>query len=172
MASTEPTDRPSVLQTLSEPPPRGLFTRLARVALHLSRLQEESIEGLDLSYSDYTVLNTLRRFGEDGGLPVVRLSRLVLRPIGSMTLILDRLEKAGLVDRRPDPRDRRAVLIVLTEDGARVSRRGADAYDAIQARVLEGVEGPDLERIDQAVRRLLETLEADAGAETGGSTTG
>ena len=163
MRAAERTPTDSVLRMLNEPPPRGLFTRLARVALHLSRLQEESIEGLSLKYSDYTVLNTLRRFGEDGGLPVVRLARLVLRPVGSMTLILDRLEQTGLIERRADPDDRRSVLIMLTPRGEDVSRRGADAYDTIQARVLDGVESPNLERIDVAIRELLEALEADSG---------
>ena len=150
----------SVLDTLlSEPPPRGLFTRLARVALHLSRLQNESIQGLDLPYSDFSILNTLRRFGDDGGLPVVQLGRLVMRPTGSMTLILDRLEKAGLIARRPQPNDRRSVLIVLTPEGEQMSEKCADVYDAVQARTLAGIDPDELVEIDGSVRRLLEILE-------------
>ena len=165
MASQVPDPIDSVLETLNEPPPRGLFTRLARVALHLSRLQEEAIDGLPIKYSDYTVLNTLRRFGEDGGLPVVRLARLVLRPVGSMTLILDRLEKASLIERRADPGDRRSVLIGLTEEGESVARRGAEAYDRIQARVVGAVAPDELDRIDGAIRTLLGSLEADSARE-------
>lgn len=150
-----------VLPTLSDPPPRGLFTRLGRVGLHLGRLQDESIRGLDLRYGDYSLLNTLRRYGEDGGLPVVRLARLVLRPVGSITLILDRLETAKWIERRPDPDDRRSVLVRLTPEGERIAEQGAAAYDAIQARVLDDVSPEELAAIDGAVRRLLELLEAD-----------
>lgn len=38
----------------------------------------------------------------------------------NLTSLVDRLERAGLVHRRGDPRDRRATLLVLTEDGVRV----------------------------------------------------
>jgi DNA-binding MarR family transcriptional regulator len=152
----------SVLDLLGEPPPRGLFTRLSRVAIHLSKLQNDAIEGLGLSFSDFTVLNTLRRFGDDGGLPVVRLSRLVLRPTGSMTLILDRLEKAGLIARRPDPGDRRSILIVLTAEGEDTSRRIAETYDQLQREILADVSDEELLEIDRAVRRMLEILEPPA----------
>jgi len=146
---------------LSVPPPRGLFTRLARVALHLTRLQEESILEIDLRYSDYTVLATLQKEGAKDGLPVSRLADLVLRPMGSITQILDRLAKDKLVERIPDPRDRRMVLIAITEEGTRVALRGAKVYDPIQARVLEGIEPHELGEVDHAIRRLLKALEED-----------
>ena len=56
----------AVAPYMTAPPPRGLFTRLARVALHLSRLQEESIRDLELRYSDYTVLATLEHQAQQG----------------------------------------------------------------------------------------------------------
>ena len=91
---------------LDEPAPRGLFTRLARVTLHLARLQEESMQATQLRLADYSVLATLRKERAQDGLPVSRLADLVLRPMGSITQIVDRLAKLDLVCRRPDPRDR------------------------------------------------------------------
>lgn len=146
---------------LTAPPPAGLFTRLARVALHLTRLQEESIDGLDLRYSDYTVLATLEKEGARDGLPVSRLAQLVLRPMGSITQVLDRLAKAALVERIPDPNDRRMVLIAITEEGRRVAQRGTQVYEDIQRRVLADISPDELEAVDRGVRRLLEALESD-----------
>ena len=146
---------------MTAPPPRGLFTRLARVALHLTRLQEESIRDLDLRYSDYTVLATLEKEGAKDGLPVSRLADLVLRPMGSITQIVDRLARAELVERVPDPRDRRMVLIAITSEGERVALRGSEVYDRIQARVLDGMQPDELGDVDRAIRRLLEAFEAD-----------
>jgi DNA-binding MarR family transcriptional regulator len=131
------------------------------VALHLTRLQEESILKLDLRYSDYTVLATLEKEGAKDGLPVSRLADLVLRPMGSITQILDRLAKAELVKRVPDPRDRRMVLIAITEEGRHVALLGAAVYDRIQERVLEGMEPHEVSEVDEAIRRLLQVLEAD-----------
>ena len=56
------------------------------------------------------------------------LSEIVLRSSGGMTQILDRLERAGLVARAPDPDDRRKVLVELTDEGLRTA-------DAANARV-------------------------------------
>ena len=144
---------------LDDPPPRGLFTRLARVGLHVARLQEESMRSVDLRFSDYTILATLRREGAKEGLPVSRLAELVLRPMGSITQIVDRLARAGLVTREPDPRDRRMVLIAMTEEGDRVARRGATVYERVHARAIEGIEPAALARIDAGVKELLEVLE-------------
>ncbi len=146
---------------MTAPPPAGLFTRLARVALHLSRLQEESIGGLDLRYSDYTVLATLEKEGARDGLPVSRLAQLVLRPMGSITQILDRLAKLELVERIPDPRDRRMVLIALTDEGQRVARQGTSVYEDIQRRVLAEMASEEIDVVDHGIRRLLDALEAD-----------
>ncbi len=147
---------------LDDPPPRGLFTRLARVALHLARLQEESMRAIDLRFADYTVLATLRKEAVKDGLPVSRLADLVLRPMGSITQVVDRLAKLDLVIRQPDPRDRRMVLIAITEEGERVAQHGASVYDRVHARVLEGMEGEELTQVDQGIRRLLEALEDDS----------
>ena len=146
---------------LTAPPPAGLFTRLARVALHLTRLQEESIEDLALRYSDYTVLAILEKEAAHEGLSVSQLAQLVLRPMGSITQILDRLVKADLIERIPDPRDRRMVLIAITDEGRRVARHGGQVYEEIQARVLRDMDPEELESVDAGVRRLLDALEAD-----------
>jgi len=146
---------------LDDPPPRGLFTRLARVALHLARLQQESVDPIALRFSDYTVLATLMKEQAGEGLPVSRLAELVLRPMGSITQIVDRLTRDGLVDRRLDPQDRRMVRIALSAEGEALARRGAAIYDEVHARVLEGVAAEEVERIDAAIRGLLELLERD-----------
>jgi DNA-binding MarR family transcriptional regulator len=107
------------------------------------------------------VLATLEKEGAKDGLPVSRLADLVLRPMGSITQIVDRLARAELVKRIPDPRDRRMVLIAITDDGQRVALSGAEVYDRIQARVLEGMEPDELGEVDRAIRRLLEAFEED-----------
>ena len=156
----------TITSYLDEQPPRGLFTRLARVALHIARLQDESMKAVDLRFADYIVLATLRKEGAKDGLAVSRLADLVLRPMGSITQVVDRLAKLELVQRLPDPSDRRMVLIALTEEGERVALHGASVYDRVHARVLDGVEPNELEQIDHGIRRLLAALEKDSfGAE-------
>ncbi|MEM7142861.1 MAG: MarR family transcriptional regulator [Actinomycetota bacterium] len=147
-----------------DPSPSAMFTRLQRVGLHLERLQDEAMESIGMSFGDYTLLATLHREGAPHALPVSRLAELVLRPMGSITQVVDRLERAGLVRRQLDPSDRRRVLIELTGDGLDLAVRGDDAYRVSRERVLEAMSEADLKRTDGAVSRLLTVLEADQAA--------
>ncbi|GJM37818.1 MAG: hypothetical protein DHS20C19_11850 [Acidimicrobiales bacterium] len=144
-----------------DPSPLALFTRLQRVGLHLERLQAEAMEDIGMSFPDYTLLATLHRETAPHQLPVSRLAELVLRPMGSITQVVDRLEKTGLVRRAVDPADRRRVLVELTDAGIDLAVSGDHAYRICRQRVLDALPDPDLERIDGALLELLVALESD-----------
>ncbi|MEE3918524.1 MarR family transcriptional regulator [Micromonospora sp. BRA006-A] len=61
---------------------------------------------------------------------------------GGMTGRLDRLERAGLVRRSPDPADRRALRVTLTDTGRRVVEESAEAGLAVQRRILDALPPP------------------------------
>jgi len=77
----------------------------------------------------------------------------------AMGELVDELEGLGYVVRRPDPTDRRAKLIVLTERGQECIAAGLATIDGLEQRLTE-ILG---ERGHQQLRRLLETL-LDGGA--------
>ena len=60
------------------------------------------------------VLNFL---GEEDGIPAHMLGRKLQITSATMTGILDRLEKMAMIQRRPHPEDRRAILVCLTGQG-------------------------------------------------------
>jgi DNA-binding MarR family transcriptional regulator len=147
-----------------DPSPLAMFTRLHRVGLHLERLQEEAMDEIEMTFADYTIIATLHRERSPHALPVSRLAELVLRPMGSITQVVDRLERAGLVARGLDPDDRRRVLIELTAAGVDVAERGDDAYRLSRERVLARLDTAHLAKIDTAVFALLDLLEQDQHA--------
>lgn len=144
-----------------DPSPLAMFTRLQRVGLHLERLQAEAMAEIDMTFADYTLLATLHREPAPYALPVSRLAELVLRPMGSITQVVDRLERADLVERRLDPGDRRRVLIALTVAGVDLAERGDKAYRVSRERVLADLATAEVTRIDSAIASLLATLESD-----------
>ena len=141
--------------------PAALFTRLQRVVMHLETLQTESMQDFDITFGDFVILATLRKEPAPHELPVSRLAEYILRPMGSITQAVDRVEQSGLVRRSPDARDRRKVLVALTEAGCRFADEALSAYDDIRRRVLERLTDDEQRSIDAAVTRLLEALEAD-----------
>jgi len=72
-----------------------------------------------------------------------------------MTGRLDRLERAGLVARRPDPDDRRGVLVRLTDKGAGLIGQLIERYLAEQKRYLSVLAPAELERLERLLRKLM-----------------
>jgi DNA-binding MarR family transcriptional regulator len=103
--------------------------------------------------------NALMRIAQVDDLTPKALANHLDITTGAVTAMTDRLVGAGLVDRRPNPDDRRSLLLGLTEmgDRARQSVYG-QYYDAI-ARALEGA--PDV-----PVNGLVALLESTAAALT------
>ncbi|GII64627.1 MarR family transcriptional regulator [Sphaerisporangium krabiense] len=123
--------------------PLQVLSRVSRLARHLDRARRASFAEHDLEPWEFDVLTTLRRSGEPYELSPGALLRATLVTSGTMTNRIDRLAAARLVRRRPDPEDRRGVLVSLTDLG----RERVDAAFA------------DLLRRE---RELLKSLDGDA----------
>ena len=106
------------------------------------------------------MLSALRRQGAPYQMTPGALLRATLVTSGTMTNRIDRLAEAGLVRRQPDPRDRRGVLVTLTDLG----RSKAD--DALadllgRERALLASLGPgDQETLAGLLRTLLAPFDA------------
>jgi DNA-binding MarR family transcriptional regulator len=90
----------------------------------------------------------------------------IMREIGSelgvsprnMTAMVDALEQAHLVVRRPHPSDRRATLIDLTPDGAGTAEKSLESrLDAI-AEVFAGFSAPEQQQFYAALARLISAM--------------
>jgi DNA-binding MarR family transcriptional regulator len=155
------TDGVEIVPGVPEGGPLVLFTYLARTALYLEALQDECLAGSGISFGDYSVLRVLRNIGAPHRMAPSRLAEVVLRTTGGMTKIVDRLERAGLVERERDPADRRGVLVRLTRRGMTVSDRASAAYTVGRERILARLDPAEVDELDAAMRRLLEVFRDD-----------
>ena len=149
---------------LSEPGAVGLFTRLTRVGLLVDAFQHRCLDPFGLLFIDYSVLRVLELIGEPYTMSPTELSEIVVRSSGGMTQILDRLERAGLVARAPDPDDRRKVLVRLTADGLRTADDANASYARERERLLSALSADEVDVLDGAIHRLLAVLSDDARA--------
>lgn len=141
--------------------PLEVAGRLLRCAAYLGRAIDEALDPLGLSFGDFDVINTLRRRGEPAGTNPKALAASALITSGAMTSRLDRLERAGLVERNPDPADRRAILVRLTPAGQERAARALEAVIAADRRFLEPLGPADQSQVAAALKRLL--LRAEPG---------
>ena len=89
----------------------GLLGRLFRVVqLADAALTEPLVGRHGLQPGWFDLLAALRRAGAPYELNPTQLTQLTMLSSGGMTKRLDRLAEAGLVERRPDPADRRGTL--------------------------------------------------------------
>ena len=139
--------------------PMALFGRLSEAA---ERVMREHMNPLfaeaGLKPGEFDVLATLRRSGEPFTLSPTRLYEATMISSGGMTDRLDRLERAGLVERRPDPRDRRGKLIALTEAGRRVIDEAIGRHVANEERLLATLTQAEQETLDALLKKLIAGL--------------
>ncbi len=108
-----------------------------------------------LTFGEWEVLAILRRSGPPHELkPTEVYSELVLSS-GALTNRLNRLEAAGLIQRRPDPGDRRGTLVGLTREGMRVCDAAHLDHLANEERLLAGLTAAERERLTRLLRKLL-----------------
>ena len=105
--------------------PLEVLSRVSRLARHLDRARRLAFSEHSLEPWEFDVLTALRRAGTPYQLSPGQLLTQTLVTSGTMTNRIDRLAKKGLVERLPDPSDRRGVLVRLTDGGPRPRRPGA-----------------------------------------------
>ena len=91
------------------------YTILTNLLHHHEKAVRASLKGADLPIMSAVEFQTLTALYAHDGQKASELAAAAGRAATSFTPILDNLESAGLIERRPHPTDRRAVLIHLTD---------------------------------------------------------
>jgi DNA-binding MarR family transcriptional regulator len=139
--------------------PMAVFGRLADAAERVTRDHMDPLFAESgLQRGEFDVLATLRRSGEPYMLSPTRLYEAVMISSGGMTNRLDRLERAGLVERRPDPGDRRGKLIALTGTGRRVVDETIARHVANEERLLSTLTPAEQEKLNALLKKLIAGL--------------
>ncbi len=87
--------------------------------------------------------------------PQIQLAELGDMDKTTMVVTVDALERAGLVERRPSTSDRRARIIAVTAEGARVAEQSQRIVDRVHSRALAALPDDEREVFLRAMRRLV-----------------
>jgi DNA-binding MarR family transcriptional regulator len=150
------------------PEVEGAISRLSAINKHVNREFEDTLAGHGLNQGEYRLLLRLATRAADNRMSAGELSRALMLSSGAMTNRLDRLETAGLVRRVPDPRDRRGVMIELTDEGREQVDAAVIEQAAKEIDVLSALSGRELASLNQLLRKVLSSLEARSAAEKAG----
>ena len=134
---------------------RQLCFALYSASLAMTKLYRPLLEPLGLTYPQYLVMMLL---WERDGLSLSELSDRLLLDSGTLTPLIKRLEKAGLVERVRDTVDERRVRITLTQVGKRLKKQAESVPQS--AANATGCELSDLDGLTEKITKLRASIEA------------
>lgn len=136
--------------------PMAVFGRIYRLSGTMAQRIDRAYKPYGVSRGEFDVLATLRRAGKPYTLSPRRLSETLMLTTGGMTGRLDRLERAGLLSRSPDPHDRRGLRVTLSERGLEVVDGAVGAGLAVQREALAAaLDESEAEQLAGLLRKLL-----------------
>ena len=135
--------------------PVEVFSRISRLGRHLDLARRDAFTSAQVESWEFDVLAALRRAGAPYELSPGRLLRETLVTSGTMTNRVDRLVGRGLVERLPDPHDRRGVLVRLTPEGKATVDAAFEELLAAERELLADLPHPERDRLAALLRTLL-----------------
>lgn len=143
--------------------PVGIFGRIERIEKRRDAAVAPIYREHGLDGGDYDVLAALRRAGEPYVLTPTQLYRSLLVTSGTMTVRLDRLERRGLVLRRPSPTDRRSVTVGLTPAGREIQRVVIRQLLEAESALLDGMTPASRARLARSLEALSRAVDEEDG---------
>lgn len=134
-----------------------VLSSLLRFHRLVTEVVDRELREHGLNLTDYLMLMTLE-LSEAGTRLISGLARNLLVHPTTATLATDRLEARALLQRRPHPTDRRAILVTITEAGRQLVNEATVALDAIGFG-LSASHGEELAAFGQLLDKLREEAE-------------
>ncbi|GGS90244.1 MarR family transcriptional regulator [Streptomyces toxytricini] len=148
-------DQWAVVRPDLETAPMALFGRIFRIDRAMGDAMERAYARYGLTRGEFDVVGTLRRSGEPYTLSPRQLAATLMLTSGGMTGRLDKLEKAGLLCRKPDPHDRRGLQVTITDRGLALVDEAVAAGLEVQRAALSGLDEQETALLTGLLRKLL-----------------
>jgi DNA-binding MarR family transcriptional regulator len=143
--------------------------RILRISAHLRDNMDDWLSPFGLSWELFDLLASLRRDGGRNGLRPTDLYHACMLSSGATTNRIDRAEKLGLIERRPDRDDSRAIRVALTRRGRVLVDKAMTQHATRAGDLVAHLPPADRKRLGALLRDLLSSLEQADAVESGGS---
>lgn len=138
--------------------PQGTVFRIGCIrekanALIVRELKRRGVQGLVPSHG-----SLLFQLLQEGSLSLNTLAERVQRSVSTVTVLVDKLEENGYLQRRRSESDRRVTLVSLTEPGRSLSGSFLEISRTLEERVLRNLTREEVSALDGLLERILENL--------------
>jgi MarR family transcriptional regulator for hemolysin len=139
-------------------PRMWLTIRLVLAARRYRALLDERLRPTGQSAARMEAMSAI--LNEPGMRPQVDIAKRLRIEGPTLTRMLDALEKDGMVERLPDPSDRRTKQLRLTDTGEETLEEIFSIADALRARMLDGFSEAELDTVNRFMAKLMERLDS------------
>jgi DNA-binding MarR family transcriptional regulator len=162
MSPRAPSPPPGAAQAAAPGQPRGSIEELRHTLAQMSAA-ERRLRSRDHSQPGeltHAQIRSIAALGREREMTVGELARSAELKPATVTVLLDHLEAAGIVQRHRSTEDRRVCNVALTPKGWEVLERKLAAWQALWEEQLEGVSDRDLEAAMRVIRRVTELYDS------------
>lgn len=144
--------------------PSSLAFLLSQVGIHAARQFAERIAKVGLQPPLFRVLNLV---DAAEGHSQQAIGEAIEVPASRMVALVDELERRGLVERRPNPDDRRVRALYLTDEGRETLARGREIAKAHEEDLTRGMPAADRKRLIGLLQQMVDRQTIGAGVHPG-----
>ncbi|MGF1911784.1 MarR family transcriptional regulator [Vibrio kasasachensis] len=101
-------------------------------------------------------VHTIEVLGVHGALRMKELAEKLGITTGTLTVQIEKLVKANLIERRDHPTDRRAIVVILTEDGQKIHRHHNQLHLDLVKDITRNIEPEDEEVLLRCLRKMAQ----------------
>jgi DNA-binding MarR family transcriptional regulator len=134
------------------------MVEVVRTGTAFVALANRVLSDYQLSAAARQALAVLDGAGEP--LSPTEIARRLIISTASVTSLLDTLERRELVERRPDPNDRRGLLIAITPAAQRLVQQYVPQIVALQTAVMNDIDEHDRQQVIAVLRRIGQAIAA------------
>ena len=121
------------------------------------KVVDKAVAPMGITRSQFWVLVNIARYGQDG-IAQTELARLM--SVGKVSLggLIDRMEANGILERLPDPIDRRAKKVLMTQKGEELLHRLQDVALDINKQIMKGITKEQNKALDGLLHTMKHNL--------------
>ncbi|MFL5872000.1 MAG: MarR family winged helix-turn-helix transcriptional regulator [Solirubrobacterales bacterium] len=144
--------------------PSTLAFLLSQVGIHASRQFAERIDAAGINPPLFRILNLV---DAAEGRSQQAIGQAIEVPASRMVALVDELEQRGLVERRPDPDDRRVRALYLTPEGKHTLARGRKIAKQHEDELTRGLAAADRKRLLDLLQKMVDAQAIGRGVHPG-----
>ena len=137
---------------------KAVVGRVVRLEDRILQIVNPALRPFGLKYPSYSVLVTLRVNGEPFEMSPKLLKHSLLLTSGGLSTLLERIEQRGLIERLPDPNDRRGVIVRLTSKGRELADRAMVVHAQVEHQIIAGLSKEEQSLLAKMLGKLLRHL--------------